>query len=139
VYDKKPVTVEEAVNKNHKKQKRIAIELNNGDKLVLDSIYYKDNELHGLLTRPKKKEKILITETKYNFNNRPYKYTYNVTVKTKIEVKIEVDEIVKIRLHNKAKSITLNVFIPFMALGAFIIVGFASNLATCGDWICLSL
>jgi hypothetical protein len=30
--------------------------------------------------------------------------------KTKIEVKIEIDNIVKIRLHNKAKSTAANIF-----------------------------
>jgi len=55
VYDKKPVTIEEAINKDHKKQKRIKIEMTGGEKHILDSIYYQNSELFGLLTRPKEK------------------------------------------------------------------------------------
>ena len=44
VYDK-TVTVEEAINKNHKRYGRIKNEMTEGKKLILDSIYYKENEL----------------------------------------------------------------------------------------------
>ena len=48
VYDKRPVTIDEAINKNHKKQRRIKIKMANEEVLILDSIYYKENELYGL-------------------------------------------------------------------------------------------
>ena len=35
-YDKQPIKIDEAINKNHKKQKRIKIEMIDGTKLILN-------------------------------------------------------------------------------------------------------
>ena len=74
VYDKRPVTVEEAITVNHKKVKRIKIDMFDNKKLVLDSIYYKVNELYGFLT------------------------------KKNIEVNINEDKIIQIRLYNQKEK-----------------------------------
>ena len=105
VYDKNSVTIEQAINKDHKKAKRIKIDLVDGEKLILDSIYYKDNELYGLLAKPKEET----SSTK--------------AVKVIEELKIDEDKIVQIRLQNRAKSITGTVFITAgSALTAWIII-----------------
>jgi hypothetical protein len=119
VYDKQPVTIEQAINKDHQKQKRIKIEFGEWENSIFDSIYYKNDELYGLLTRPKEKKKVQMSETKYNINNRPYTYTYNVTVKTKMEIMIEVDSIVKIRLSNLKKSRNAT---AFTVIGSILVV-----------------
>ena len=48
VYDKKPVTIEEAVNVDHKIVKPIKVEMEDGERIIVDSLYYKENELFGL-------------------------------------------------------------------------------------------
>ena len=92
-YDKQPIKIDEAINKNHKKQKRIKIEMIDGTKLILDSIYYKDNELYGLRTKPKVK-----TYAKYDEG------TYTKYERIKIEVKIEEDKIIQIQISNTSIS-----------------------------------
>ena len=92
-YDKQPATIDETIKKNHKIQKRIKIEMIDGTKLILDSIYYKDNELYGLRTKPKVK-----TYAKYDEG------TYTKYERIKIEVKIEEDKIIQIQISNTSIS-----------------------------------
>ena len=92
IYDKRPVTVEKAITVNHKKVKRIKIDMFDNKKLVLDSIYYKDNELFGFLTRKN------------------------------IEVNINEDKIIQIRLYNSKKSKTGTVFLVFGSIVTGIII-----------------
>ena len=92
-YDKKSVSIDQAINKNHKIQKRIKIESKYEYIMILDSIYYKDNELYGLRTKPKVK-----TYAKYDEG------TYTKYERIKIEVKIEEDKIVQIRISNTSIS-----------------------------------
>jgi hypothetical protein len=91
--DKQSVSIEEAINKNHKTQKRIKIEMIDGTKLVLDSIYYKDNELYGLRTKPKVKM----------YNNYS-QGTSTADKRIKIEVKIEEDNVIQIQISNTSIS-----------------------------------
>jgi hypothetical protein len=107
VYDKKSVTIEQAINKDHKKAKRIKIEMVDGEKLILDSIYYKDIELHGILAKPKEKS------------------TSSKAINVKEEVKIDEDKITQIRLQNRAKSITGTVFLTAGSVVAGWIIIFA--------------
>ena len=103
VYDKRPVTIDEAINVNYKKVKRIKIEFANDDVLILDSIYYKNGELFGLV---KSKEVITYnkSETRYRIDGSSYLLTYSVTERHKMEVKIDEDEIAQIRIQNIKKS-----------------------------------
>jgi hypothetical protein len=89
VYYKKPVTIEEAINIDHEKVKRIKIEFLNGEKLVLDSVYYRGHELYGSLFK----------------SNRA----------TETEIKLDEDEIIKIQLHNRGGSRELT-FLIIIAL-----------------------
>lgn len=91
VYDKRPVSIDEAINVNHKKVKRIKVDLFGDKKLVLDSIYYRNGELYGLLSK----------STKKNFT----------------ELKIEEEKIIRIRLYSRAKSTTGTVFLVLGGLG----------------------
>jgi len=125
VYDKKPVSIEEATNINHKIVKRVKIEFIDGYKLIFDSIYYKKNELHGLLTKSNKRIKSEITEDIY-----PPEYSYSIYVKSKFEIQIDEEKIKQIKLHNKNRTIELNFWIPviivgLLALGAYLYI--ASN------------
>jgi hypothetical protein len=88
-YDKQPATIDETIKKNHKIQKRIKIEMIDGTKLVLDSIYYKENELYGLRIKPKVK-----------MNNNNGQDTTPANKRIKIEVKIEEDKIKQIQISN---------------------------------------
>jgi len=115
VYDKKPVTIEEAINKNHKVQKQIMLELTNGYEMILDSLYYRDNKLYGSKITSEK-ETIIIptyTETKYTSDNEPYTYLNSTikTVRVRDELLINENEIAKIRLYNRTKVITRYVFL----------------------------
>jgi hypothetical protein len=84
VYDKRPVSVDQAINVDHKKVKRIKIDMFGNKKYVLDSIYYKNGELYGLSSKSTKK---------------------NI-----IELRIEEEKIIQIRLYNQKKSKTGTVF-----------------------------
>ena len=106
VYDKQSVSIEQAINKDPKKAKRVKIEMDDGEKIVLDSIYYKDNELYGLLSKPKENS------------------TSAKAMKVKEEIKIEEDKIVQIRPQNRAKSITVTVFIMAGSVFAGLIILF---------------
>ncbi len=106
VYDKKSVTIEQAINKDHKKAKRIKIGIINGEQLILDSIYYKDNKLYGLLAKQKDKS----ASTK--------------AINVKEEVEIEEDKITEIRLQNRPKSITGTVFLTAGSIAAGWIITF---------------
>jgi len=64
-----------------------------GTKVVLDSIYYKDNELYGLKTKPKVKM----------YNNYS-QGTPTADKRIKIEVKIEKDKIIQIQISNTSIS-----------------------------------
>jgi hypothetical protein len=107
VYDKTPATIEQAINKDHKKAKRIKIEMVDGEKIILDSVYYKDNELFGLLAKSKEKS------------------TSSKASNVKEEVKIDKDKITQIRLQNRAKSITGTVFLTAGSVAAGWIIIFA--------------
>ena len=105
VYDKKSVTIEEAINVDHKKVKRIKIDMLGGEKYILDSVYYIENELYGLVKKPNEDKVIPTwTETKYTNDSVPFTYTHSRIEWHKSEIKIDEDKIVKIRLHNIAKS-----------------------------------
>ena len=107
VYDETPATIEQAINKDHKKAKRIKIEMVDGEKIILDSVYYEDNELFGLLAKSKEKS------------------TSSKASNVKEEVKIDKDKITQIRLQNRAKSITGTVFLTAGSVAAGWIIIFA--------------
>ena len=108
VYDKTPVTIEQAINIDHKKVKRIKIDLVGDKKLILDSIYYKKGQLYGLM-KVTKKTKV----------TQEYGQVWTEREKNKIEIEINEDEIIQIRLHNKAKSGTLTFFVA--GISAFVV------------------
>lgn len=103
VYDKRPVSIDQALNVDHSKVKRIKVDMFGSKKLVLDSIYYKNGEPYGLLSKS--------------------------TKKNLMEEKIEEEEIIKILLYNQKKSTTATVFavvVPVTAgLALFIAIAFA--------------
>jgi len=106
-YYKNSVSVEQAINVNPRKVKRIKVETTEYKKIILDSIYYKDDELYGLLIKPKK----IIKDSSSIFS---------MMANGKIELKIDEDKIVRIQLHNKAKSIIFTVVI-IGVIGYFVI------------------
>jgi len=108
VYDKTPVTIEQAINVDHKKVRRIKIDMVGDKKLIFDSIYYKKGQLYGLMTVTKK--------TKRQQENSQVRTEGE---KNKIEIEINEDEIIQIRLHNKAKSGTLTFFVA--GISAFVV------------------
>ena len=111
IIDKKPVKIDEAINVKNKYVRRIKIDLLDGEKLILDSVYCKNNELYGLLTRPKEKTKILLEDDIYPDG-------YYVYQKVNVEVKIEENEILRIRLHYRKKSMVINIFVAISILAA---------------------
>jgi len=108
VYDKQPVSIDQAINKDHKKAKRIKIEMVDGQKLIVDSIYYKENDLY-YSKKVEYREKI---------ENSEFYRTKMYTA----EVKIGEDKIVKIRLHNKEKSSTHSILL-ILGIPIVILVG----------------
>ena len=116
VYDKQPVTVEEAISIDHKKIKRIKIDIIDNKTIVFDSIYYKDDQLYGLKIKPKEK-------IRYNVVTEQFPKGYTDTIKKIIEIQINENEIIKIRLHNRRKTTTLNSFIALLSVCA-IFVGY---------------
>jgi len=115
VYNKQPVSLEQAINVDHKVVKPIKVELINGSELIVDSVYYEDNQLHGLRVSPKK-EKIMyekrekITEDRYHVDYY-YKWEYQ-----KKEIKIEEDEILKIFIPDRPKN---NIYVNLGGGGFF--------------------
>lgn len=109
LYNINPVTVDKAINKDHKKVKRIKIAMVDGEKLILDSIYYKDDQLYGMLSKSKK-----------NVKDDFYPYTYNECSRMKIEIKIDENKIKNIFLYDRKKSVLTTVFV---ICGPIIIVG----------------
>jgi len=102
VYDKKPVSIRKAVNANHKEIKYIKIEMVSGEKLIVNSIYYKGNDLFY-------SKKV---ESREKIENSDFYRTGNFIA----EVKIDEDKIVKIKLHNKEKSIICSVLLIFLGI-----------------------
>ena len=102
------MTIEQAINVDHKKVKRITIDLVGDKILILDSIYYKKGQLYGLMKVTKK--------TKLQQENSQ---VWTEREKNKIEIEINEDEIIQIRLHNKAKSGTLTFFVA--GISAFVV------------------
>jgi len=90
VYDKHPVSLDEAVNVDHKKVKRIKIDKIDGQKLIIDSLYYRKNDLY-YSTESLSREKIKNSE-------------FYSTKKYHAEVKIEEDEIIRIHLPDRPKN-----------------------------------
>ena len=115
-YDKTSVTIEEAINIDHKKVKRIKIDMLGDKKIIFDSIYYKDSQLYGLKLKPKEKNKNQAVDDQYAKGDK-----YN---KQKIvEIQINEDEIIQIRLHNKSTTLTVNIIIALISIPAIVIVG----------------
>ena len=113
VYDKRPVTIEQAINKDHKKAKRIKIKMVGGEKLILDSIYYKKSRLYGSLIRPKEKTKVWVKDDLHPDGHYVKKtITY--------EIKIDDDKIIKIILQDTKKS---RAYTSFTIIGPCILVG----------------
>jgi hypothetical protein len=77
VYDKQPVTINDAIDKDQK-IKRIKIEMSHGKSLKLSTVFYKGNQLYGIL--------------------------FKSEIDEPIEVKISEDDIVKIVLQNRKNS-----------------------------------
>jgi len=114
VYDKQPVSIRKAINKNHDRVKWIKIEMLDGQQLIADSIYYKGNDLY-YSKQVKSREKIE--------NSDLYR-----TGKFTAEVKIDEDKIVSIQFHNKGKSIGFSVLIGIsIFIIGFVIIGGAAN------------
>jgi hypothetical protein len=68
VYDKKQVTIEEAINKEHKEAKYIKIiskRKHYKSECRYESIYYKDNVLYGVITIPARPETIWINGVQF--------------------------------------------------------------------------
>jgi Fe2+ transport system protein B len=116
VYDKQPVTIEDAINIDHQKVKRIKIDMLGDKKIIFDSIYYKENLLYGLKLKSKEKNKNEAADDQYA------KRTKNIKKKI-VEVQINEDEIIQIRLHNKSKTLTLNIVIAIVSVPAIIVGG----------------
>ena len=93
VYDKRPVSIEKAINVNPKKVRYIKVDMFGNKKLILNSMYYNDNQLYGVLAKYKKGNSI---------------------------VKINEDQIIRIRLYNNAKSISGTVFLVIGCLGLIV-------------------
>jgi hypothetical protein len=108
VYEKNPITIEQAINVDHKKHNLLKVELSNKEILILDSIYYKENNLYGLIKKPKGDVKATYTERKYTYDGWPYTYTYSRIVKVKEEREIEENEIYQIFVPERPKN---NVFV----------------------------
>ena len=103
IYDKQPVSLEQAINVDHKIVNSIKVELTNNEILILDSLYYKKNGLYGLeigteVVKP------TWSETKYTYSGEPYTYTYSTVEKIKAERNIEEDEIYQIFLPDRPKN-----------------------------------
>jgi len=114
VYDKQPVTIDDAINIDHKKVKRIKIDMTGNKKIIFDSIYYRDNQLFGLKLKPKEKTN--------NAAAGDQNATGDKISKKGIEIQINEDDIIQIRLHNKSKTLTLNIFIAVIG-GLAIFIG----------------
>ncbi len=110
IYDKKTVTIEDAIGRDFNKTKRIMIEMKTGEKIKVDSLFYKNDELFAIKSS---KEKVY-DELKRNY----------VTKTNVYELRIIEEDILKIRIYNKGKS---GVAIFFIVLGSF---GFAVILAS---------
>ena len=115
VYDKQPVSIEEAINIDHKKVKRIKIDMQGDKKIIFDSIYYKDSQLYGLKLKPKEKNKNEAVEDQYAKGDK-----YNK--KKMVEMQINEDEIVQIRLYSKEKTITVNIIIALVSIPVIYVV-----------------
>jgi hypothetical protein len=102
-YYKEPVTIEQAMDINHRKSNHIKIEFIDGSEIIYDSIYYKDNNLYGLAFGSKKEKVIKTKRVKYA-KDRYYIDSYTTYEKPKIEVKVDEDKISKIYLHNRGGS-----------------------------------
>lgn len=107
VYDKRPVSVDQAVNIDHKKGKSIKIDMFGNKKYVFDSIYYKNGELYGLSSKSTKK---------------------NI-----IELRIDEGKIIRIRLYNPAKSTAGTVF---MVLGTLVLLPIILISIVCANGKC---
>jgi hypothetical protein len=107
VYDKRPVSIDKALNVDHNKIKHIKVDMFGNKKLVLDSIYYKNGGLYGFLSKS--------------------------TKKNLIELKIDEDKIIQIRLHNKAKSTAGTVF---MVLGTIVLLPIILISIVCANGKC---
>jgi len=112
VYDKKPVTVEEAIDKDHKKAKRIRIDMVDGEKLIADSIYYKENNLY-YPKKVKSREKIE--------NSEFYKSKSYIA-----EIRIDEDKIKDIWLQNRRKSRGATAMVIILPPTIFVAFGFAA-------------
>ena len=111
VFDKRPVSIKKAINKDPEQVKWILIKTHDGQKLIVNSIYYKGDDLY-YSKEVKSREKIE--------NSDLYR--------TKIfmaEAKIDENNIAIIKLHNKGKSITRSVLLG-LGIPILIIVGYTS-------------
>jgi len=92
VYYKEPSTIDQAIGPD---KKRVKVIMNDDRAWIFDRIYYKNDELFGLLDLPKGTEK-------------------------SYEVKLNQDNIQGIYLLNKGKSTTLSVLLGVGVFGAVI-------------------
>jgi hypothetical protein len=107
VYEKRPVTIEQAINKDDKKQKRIKIEMVVGKKIIANSIYYKGDNLY-YSKNVKSREKIENAD-------------FYRTKKFIAEVKIDEENIWQVYPYNRKKSRTCTAFLvitPVLLIGA---------------------
>ena len=111
VYDKQPVTIDQAVNVDHKKVKSIKIDMFGNKRYVVDSIYYKNGELYGLSSKSTKK---------------------NI-----IELRIDEEKIIQIRLYNQKKSKTGTIFLTLgLCITGIIIISMVLIAEECGKGNC---
>jgi hypothetical protein len=98
VYHKQPTTLDQAIGSDKKKVKIITID---DKKLIFDSLYYKNDDLYGIMNK-------------------------NKNLKQKTEVNIPIERIKSVHLLNIKKSrtqtILFSIFVPIGILGVIIII-----------------